>query len=121
MRYDDLLNVPYKHGGRDKDGFDCYGLVIECCRRNGTPLRDFFKDIESLNADEVDGYVRKGLNVREIGAPKAGCIVEMEYRGKAHVGFMAERDLIIHATLDKGVRATHPALVRATAFYEVTQ
>ena len=121
MRYDDLLGAPYKHGGRGEDGFDCYGLVMECCRRNGTPLRDFFKDIKSLDASEVNDYIRKGLNVRRIDAPRAGCIVEMDYHGKAHIGFMAERDVIVHATFDKGVRTTHPALVHATAYYEVTE
>ena len=121
MRYDDLLNAPYKHGGRGKDGFDCYGLVMECCRRNGTPLRDFFKDIESLDADDVEGYVRRGLNVRKTDAPRPGCVVEMEYRGKAHVGFLAERGVIVHATFDRGVRTTHPACAKITAYYEVTQ
>ncbi|MCF0222950.1 MAG: C40 family peptidase, partial [Fibrobacter sp.] len=54
MKYDDLLNVPYKHGGRDLAGFDCYGLVIECSRRNGKPLRDFFKDLEKLSSSELN-------------------------------------------------------------------
>lgn len=121
MRYDDLLNVPYRHGGRDKDGFDCYGLVMECCRRNGTPLRDFFKGLDELDAGEVSDYIDKGLNVREIDAPKVGCIVEMNYRGRAHVGFLAEHNLIVHATFDKGVRTTAAAFVKPTAFYEVTE
>ncbi len=121
IRYDDLLNVPYRHGGRGKDGFDCYGLVMECCRRNGTPLRDFFRELDELDAEDVDDYIAKGLNVREIDRPEVGCIVEMNYKGKAHIGFMADRGVILHATTDRGVRTTSPALVRAAAFYEVTE
>ncbi|MCM1218951.1 MAG: C40 family peptidase [Lachnospiraceae bacterium] len=121
MRYDDLLNVPYKHGGRDKDGFDCYGLVMECCRRNRTPLRDFFKDIEELDASEVNDYIDKGLNVREIDAPKVGCIVEMNYHGRAHVGFLVARNIVLHATTNHGAKTTPLGAVRTTGFYEVTE
>ena len=42
MKYDDLLNIPFKKFGRDKNGFDCYGVVMECCKRAGTPLRDLY-------------------------------------------------------------------------------
>lgn len=37
----DLLSVPYKKNGRDLNGFDCYGLVIEVSKRFGHILRDF--------------------------------------------------------------------------------
>jgi cell wall-associated NlpC family hydrolase len=37
----DLLSVPYKKNGRDMNGFDCYGLVLEVCNRFGHKLKDF--------------------------------------------------------------------------------
>ena len=56
MKYDDLLNTPFKRRGRDKNGFDCYGAVLECCRRAGTPLIDVFSEIESIPAERINDY-----------------------------------------------------------------
>ena len=42
--YEDLLTAKYKPHGRGEDGYyDCYGLVLECCRRAGKKLIDPFK------------------------------------------------------------------------------
>ncbi len=41
MIYEDLIGVPYKFGGRDLDGMDCWGLCIEVARRNGVDLPDY--------------------------------------------------------------------------------
>ena len=71
MKYDDLLNIPFKKFGRDKTGFDCYGVVMECCKRAGTPLRDLYGNIVDLPADSVNDYISGGLNVKEIDATKA--------------------------------------------------
>ena len=38
--YNDLLGAKYKPHGRGDGGYDCYGLVLECCRRAGTPIKD---------------------------------------------------------------------------------
>ena len=119
MRYDDLLNIPFKKFGRDKNGFDCYGLVMECCRRAGTPLRDLYGDIVDLPAEEVGDYVNGGLNVREIPAPKIGCLAYSIYKGNTHVGYIVARGLVIHATIDKGVKISPLAALRPIAFYEV--
>ena len=60
----DLLGVPYKKNGRTLNGLDCYGLVIEVCKRFGHKLRDFdytdtssktFKKILSSVEPEKEG------------------------------------------------------------------
>lgn len=120
MKYDDLLNVPFKKFGRDKNGYDCYGVVMECCRRAGTPLRDLYGGIVDLPADGVNDYISGGLNVREIPAPKAGALAYSIYKGNVHVAYIVERNLVIHAIIDKGVRVSPLAAIRPIAYYEVT-
>ena len=120
MRYDDLLNVPFKKFGRDKNGYDCYGVVMEMCRRAGTPLRDLYGGITDLPADGVNDYISGGLNVREIPAPRAGAIAYGIYKGNVHVGYIVERGKVLHATIDRGVKISPLSAIRPIAYYEVT-
>lgn len=120
MKYDDLLNIPFKKFGRDKSGYDCYGVVMECCKRAGTPLKDLYGGIVDLPAGRVNDYVSGGLNVREIDAPKKGALVYSIYKGNVHIGYIVERGLVLHATIDKGVKISPLAALRPIAYYEVT-
>lgn len=119
MKYDDLLNIPFKHLGRDKTGYDCYGLVIECCRRAGKPLKDYHKKIFSLPTEEINDYISSGLNLRQIDKAKVGCIVLSEYKGNTHVGYIVEREKVLHATIDKGVKISPLFALHPIAYYEV--
>jgi hypothetical protein len=92
---------------------------MECCRRAGTPLRDLYGDIVDLPADSVNDYISGGLNVREINAPKVGGLVYSIYKGNVHVGYIVERDRVLHATIDKGVKISPLAALHPIAFYEV--
>jgi len=40
--YSDLIGIPFKDGGRDVKGLDCYGLVMEIYRRNGIKLPEYY-------------------------------------------------------------------------------
>lgn len=104
MKYDDLLNVPYLEGGRDINGMDCYGVLLECCRRNKTPLLDI--NDKHIPEDQLLQVIEK-LNVRLIqeNEVKEGDILQCVYNGNLHVGFMVDKDTVIHAT-NKGVRLT---------------
>ncbi len=121
IQYEDLLNIPYKKFGRDAAGYDCYGLVVECCKRNGTPL--LTPDHEPSDMESLAEHVAEGLNIREIKTPKVGCIVETMANGSLHVGFLADRDLVIHAAAKRGVKTSSlTAILIAdpeTRFYEV--
>ena len=119
MKYDDLLKKKKKKFGRDKNGFDCYGVVIECCKRAGTPLKDLYGDIVDLPADKVNDYISGGLNVKEIPAPKVGGLVYSIYKNNVHVGYIVERDKVLHATIDKGVKISPLAALKPIAYYEV--
>lgn len=68
MNYEDLLGKPFKKGGRGPDGYDCYTLSFEVCRRAGINLpikqtqvlaaSENIKDrSEAINAGKED-YIR---------------------------------------------------------------
>lgn len=117
MRYDDLLGLPYKPKGRSKEGFDCYGLVIECCNRCGLKLNDLYYERQKISQD--NDYIRNGLNVEKIDGPEKYCVVEMHENGHLHCGFMVDRKHVIHATMKKGVILEPLQAVEAIAFYRV--
>lgn len=111
--YSDLLNVPYKVHGRDKNGFDCYGLVIECAKRNKTPLVDIFSSCKN-------NYIIEGINLEKIDRPEANCVVETLRDGFNHIGYLIARDLVLHCT-SKGVKTIPLSLFNPTSFYRIVE
>lgn len=118
MTFDDLIGVPYKPHGRNKEeGFDCYGLVIECCKRAGTPLMDLDYSVSELPDSEAAKYAAK-MNLTIKKGSRPGYLCEMEYNGNLHLGYMVDRWNVLHAT-QKGVRLTYIGACKAKAFYKV--
>lgn len=117
MIYDDLLNIPYKEGGRDSNGIDCYGIVLECCKRNGTELNNVLENKTSLQEKDLSKY-RASFNVKEIEMPKAGCVVQCVYFDEIHIGFMIDKKTCIHAT-KQGVRISPVIALKNKKYYEV--
>lgn len=118
MTYGDLLGVPYKaHGRSAEEGFDCYGLVIECCKRAGTPLVDLDYSATELAENEVAKYAAR-VNVTPRKSARAGYLCEMSYDGNLHLGYMIDKWNVLHAT-KKGVRMTYIGACKVRQFYEV--
>lgn len=117
MQYEDLLNVKYKVNGRDLNGMDCYGIVLECCRRSGLNLHDAVYLDDKVPKERITGYV-KSLNVREINVPGKNVIVQCVYDGRLHIAFMLDSKLCIHQTYD-GVRLTPVSMMREKRYFEV--
>ena len=117
MMYEDLLNVPFKVHGRSMTGMDCYGLVLECCRRTGKVLPDFVYCSDKQPQDDFQGYAARTGAV-ECGKKK-GTVAEYENRdGSLHVGFMVDAENMLHMTYS-GVRLSPVGLFRNVTFYEV--
>lgn len=119
MKWDDLLTVPYKANGRDMSGMDCYGLVLECCRRAGTPLRDVRYNGTEIAADTLSFYTR-AVNVYPIENAQAGAVIECEYGGNLHIGFLVDTKTVLHMTYE-GMRVSPLLALRNVRFYKVVK
>ena len=51
---DDLLGIPFVLHGRDKRGYDCYGLVLEVAKRFGHNMVDLYKEYSENNERDLD-------------------------------------------------------------------
>ena len=116
--YNDLLGAKYKPHGRGDGGYDCYGLVLECCRRAGTPLKDPFQKYEHLTVGAEMLYINDYNNIKEINAPKTGAIAECKTGDNLHVAYMVTPQLALHIT-QKGCRVTHIRALNPLHYYEV--
>jgi len=84
----DLIGTPFRYGARGADAYDCYGLVMECARRDGVTLPDF---------GSVDNM---GMNAAIVGASlpqwqetsrRPGVVVLLRVgRFIAHVGYVLD-------------------------------
>lgn len=119
MKWDDLLTVPYKANGRDMSGMDCYGLVLECCRRAGTPLRDVRYNGAEIAADTLSFYTH-AVNVCPIESAQAGAVIECEYGGNLHIGFLVDTKTVLHMTYE-GMRVSPLLALRNVRFYKVVK
>ena len=97
--YNDLIGKPYKEKGRGPDGYDCYGLCIEVCKRFGTALPEMSDMLESL--------------FLPVSQPIPGDLVLVTNVGEKHAGVMIDDTLFLQvvATGRRGVhcmRIDHP-------------
>ena len=115
VTFTDLLKVPFKDGGRDMDGLDCYGLAIEVFKRYGISLPDYkiscmdFVGIDSEITNQKQYWIK--CDPTNLPVP---CIVVMRIGKGAlcnHCGVYIGNGRFIHTLLRTGVhisRLDHP-------------
>lgn len=99
----DLLGVPYRLGARlPGPGTDCFGLVVECCRRAGRPIPDPYAsaedtmDVRQWIAERLEGW-------RRCEWPVVGGVVELRnVEHPAHVGFLVSETQFLHSLRKTG-------------------
>ncbi len=105
FRYDDLVGVPYADGGRDRSGYDCWGLARELFHRQGYELPLY--PIDPHDTEQIDRMTRKTFaGWEKLEKPEAGCLVllRLSMGGWAnHVGICIENRRFIHAYSGAGV------------------
>lgn len=100
---DDLLGMPYQLGARlPGPATDCFGLVVECCRRIGRAIPDPFvsseqpMDAKAWIAERLAGWVATDQ-------PVAGVVVELRSPMQpAHIGFLLNETEFLHSMAKTG-------------------
>lgn len=111
----DLLGIPYKDHGRDKNGMDCYGLAIEVARRYGYKLNDvIYDDHDQSLSDEY----KPTLNVTPIDKPREGAVLEMTYGDELHIGVCISSREFIHMT-KSGCRINQIGAIKVRGIYGI--
>jgi len=100
INVDDLVGIRYKNNGRDKNGYDCYGLAIEVCKRFGNNL----PDISEMNFDNEARrkQIVASLNVKEKKIPsKEGdvLLINNSLGQFSHIGVYLGDEKFIHCNL----------------------
>lgn len=112
----DLIGIPYKEHGRDLSGLDCYGLAILVEKRFGKNL----KDVVYENHDaELSQKWAPLLNVSKTDFITEGCLVEVHVGTTLHIGVALDSQIMIHATMNQGVRISKIAAYKIANIYEV--
>lgn len=97
----DLLGISYKQHGRDKQGFDCYGLIIFLYKRIGREVPDFwYKTVGNKAFDEVKNEIPNFIKSywQEVNYPEYSDVIMFfdSYGRSTHIGFYLGKDMFIH-------------------------
>lgn len=94
--FSDLVGVPFEYGGRDPaQSLDCYGLVMECARRDGVELPDFGCATDQAT---IMAMMTASLPQWRQVEQKPGAIAFIRVgRYAAHVGYVFGQHYMIHA------------------------
>lgn len=116
MEYKDLIGIPFKDGGRDLNGLDCWGMVRILLLRQGYKNIDDY-DISAFNIRDINNELELNRHTwRKIDLPQAGCVVLLANGCSAmanHVGIMVDGQRFIHAYAMTGVCISKIARWRA--------
>lgn len=118
--YADLIGVPFKVGGRDLNGLDCYGLVRVMYERAGKEIHDA---PSTANPDENNALINLYAVQNWIKTEKKPGVVVLFRVGRyiCHVGYLVDNDNFIHSWQGTSGVVKEPLLTwkkRIVGFYE---
>jgi len=119
----DLVGIPYKIRGRDVNGMDCYGLIIEVLKRIGKSVPDvFYPDTGIETNKSVLNSLEAAIPNTKLEKPEEGAVVEILVMGQpSHVGVCLGDGTFIHALKKNGVviEPLHRYRHKTRGFYRV--
>ncbi len=95
----EFLGAPYKHGGRDLDGLDCYGLIIKVYQRLGCDLFDVSETYRPDWANERNLFIENcHRQWGRVEAPDLFDVVLLRSKGGCvdHAGICIGRGKFLH-------------------------
>ncbi|WP_427113002.1 C40 family peptidase [Megasphaera sueciensis] len=99
FKYDDLVGLPFRNGGRDGHGYDCWGLAVELFRRQGIVLKDYVCSSEATQ--DVACYMADGRQEwKKLDHSISGCLVVIRLLDTGwanHCGIYIGNGKFIHA------------------------
>lgn len=116
LNVSDLIGVPYKENGRSLSGLDCYGLAILVEKRFGKTLQDV---VYNNHDKELSAKYAPLLNVRKTDFITEGSLLEFHIKNTLHIGVALNKQDMIHATTNQGVRISKIAAYKIANVYEV--
>jgi len=112
----DLIGIPYKENGRTLAGLDCYGLAIEVEKRYGKTLQDVVYENHDL---ELSEKYAPTLNIKKTDYIKEGSLLEFHIKDTLHIAVALNSNIMIHATINQGVRISPIGAYKIKNVYEV--
>lgn len=99
-KFSDLVGTPFEYGGRGPETLDCYGLVMECARRDGITLPDFG---HANDQGRIMAMMTASLSQWKEVECRPGAIAFVQVgRYAAHVGYLISPHHMIHAWESSG-------------------
>lgn len=101
----ELLGVPYKKGGRDESGCDCYGFVRLAGKKLcGLELPEL--DVDRMAPEKIVELIEQegAVDAERINGAEKGAIVVLRIAGSyGHVGLCLDNKRFVHALEKVGV------------------
>jgi len=89
----DLIGVPFQYGGRGPDTYDCYGLLRELMRRDGTVIPDY---LSPTDAPRILAMFALGLSHWQQAPCKPGTALLIQAGTFAHCGYVLDSMWFAH-------------------------
>lgn len=99
----ELVGIPYKDGGRTKDGLDCFGLNLMVSKMLGYEVQDWRYGDNANRDKQLIKLVKNGLSAEKIDTPVEGCYIEFSCVDRFHTGVYIGNGQFIHASKTAGM------------------
>lgn len=108
--FKDIANIPYKLGGRDSSGMDCWGLlVIAYVKLFSIELPSYADTVwavskSGLTSEDIKQHIACGEIFSCVDIPRYGDMVLLNIMGNpVHIGMMLNDKIMIHTSNSTGI------------------
>jgi cell wall-associated NlpC family hydrolase len=105
MILDEYVGLPYRDGGRGKDGCDCWGLVRLVYREKAGILLPSYSDLyhtaedDVSNAALISGHLEPWVEIGECLVKPLDCLLMKMAGIECHIGVVQKPGYVLHTGL----------------------